>query len=143
MIPVSTPSSAEAEPEPVSSEESRIAARYGRGPRGRPGVLIVALAIAVVTIVGWFGWALWAALHPEVSSGLEKWEAISENEVEVTFVVRLHDKDATPVCSVEAEDDQEEKVGHLEFTAGEGRQTITIPTERRALRVEWGDCRVE
>ncbi|NYI75784.1 DUF4307 domain-containing protein [Nocardioides panzhihuensis] len=127
----------------MSSEESRIAARYGRGPSRRPGVLIVTLAIAVVAIVGWFGWALWAALHPEVSSGLEKWEAISENEVEVTFVVRLHDKDATPVCSVEAEDDQEEKVGRLEFTAGEGRQTITIPTERRALRVEWGDCRVE
>jgi hypothetical protein len=143
MIPVSTPSSAEAEPEPVSSEESRIAARYGQGPRRRPGVLIVALAVAVVAIVGWFGWALWAALHPEVSSGLEKWEAISENEVEVTFVVRLHDKDATPVCSVEAEDDKEDKVGRLEFTAGEGRQTITIPTERRALRVEWGDCRVE
>ncbi|OIJ27951.1 hypothetical protein UG56_004385 [Nocardioides luteus] len=126
-----------------SAEESRIATRYGRGPRRRPGVLLLALILALVAMIGWFGWALWMALHPEVSSGLEKWEAISENEVEVTFVVRLHDKDAKPVCTVEAEDGQEEKVGHLEFTAGEGRQTITIPTERRAERVEWGDCTVE
>lgn len=104
---------------------------------------MIGLILALIGIVGWFGWALWMALHPEVSSGLEKWEAVSENEVEVTFVVRLHDKDAKPVCTVEAEDDQEETVGHLEFTAAEGRQTITIPTERRALRVEWGDCTVE
>jgi hypothetical protein len=104
---------------------------------------MIALFLALIAIVGWFCWALWLALHPQVSSALEKWEAVSENEVEVTFVVRLHDKDATPVCRVEAEDDREEKVGRLEFTAGEGRQTITIPTERRALRVEWGDCRVE
>ena len=143
MSYVSTPSSAEAGPEAVNSEESRIADRYGRGQRRRPGVLVVCLALALVAIVGWFSWALWVALHPEVSSGLEKWEALSENEVEVTFVVRLHDKDAKPVCTVEAEDDQEETVGHLEFTASEGRQTIVIPTEREALRVEWGDCTVE
>lgn len=99
--------------------------------------------LAVAAVIGWFGWALWAALNPKVSSGLETWKALSENEVEVTFVVRLHDKDAKPVCTVEAEDAQEEKVGYLEFTATEGRQTITIPTERRALRVEWGDCTVE
>lgn len=127
----------------TSAEESRIANRYGRGPRRRPGVLLVSLALAVVAVIGWFGWALWVALNPEVSSGLETWEALSENEVEVTFVVRLHDKDAKPVCTVEAEDAQEEKVGYLEFTATEGRQTITFPTERRALRVEWGDCTVE
>ncbi|MDR7309327.1 hypothetical protein J2S40_000385 [Nocardioides luteus] len=126
-----------------SSDEARIATRYGRGPRRRPGILLTGLVIALIAIVGWFGWALWAALHPEVSSGLEKWEAVSENEVEVTFVVRLHDQDVEPVCTVEAEDDREETVGRLEFTAGEGRQTVTIPTERRALRVEWGDCTVE
>lgn len=127
----------------MNTEEARIATRYGRGPRRRPGVLLLALVVALVAIIGWFGWVLWVALNPQVSSGLETWRAVSENEVEVTFVVRLHDKDAKPVCSVEAEDDKEEKVGHLEFTAGEGRQTITIPTERRAARVEWGDCTVE
>ncbi|MBO0843098.1 MAG: DUF4307 domain-containing protein [Nocardioides sp.] len=124
----------------MSSDEARIAERYGTGRRRRPGVLLSVLIAVLVVIIAWFGWVLWIALNPKVSSGLETWVATSENSVSVTYVVRIHAKGAVPTCSVEAQDANEGVVGHLTFKAKPGRNTVTFPTDRKALRVNWNSC---
>ncbi|MEX0428954.1 DUF4307 domain-containing protein [Nocardioides sp. DS6] len=118
----------------------RLAQRYGTGPRRGSRVLLVGILVVVVVVVAWFGWALWVNLHPKVTSGMETWEATSQNEVRVTAVVRIHDTGVTPTCTVEASDENGAVLGRHEFAAKSGRQTITFKTERRAARVTWDGC---
>jgi len=119
----------------------RLADRYGRGPRRGPRLLVVYAGIVLLAVIGWFVWILWETMNPPLGSQMQNYRMLDENTVEVTFQVNVYDDGVIPVCSVEAEDAHEMKVGELlEHRAEPGRQTVTFETEREAARVEWGGC---
>lgn len=146
MCVVSKPAGAETEAmDPAgakasASDATRIAERYGRGRRRRPGLVLSLLLLVAVVLVAWFGWALWMAMTPKVTSGLETWKATGENSVEVTYSVRTSDPDVVATCSVEAQDADSGVVGQQTMRVKAGRHTVRFATERRALRVVWDSC---
>jgi len=124
--------------DPAAAE--RLARRYRSGPKRGVRILLVGILIVLAVLVAWFGWALWVNLHPKVTSGMETWQATSQNRVRVTAVVRVHGDDITPTCTVEASDEDGSVLGRLVFHAKDGRQTISFKTERKAARVTWDGC---
>ena len=106
-------------------------------------MLVVAFAVALAVLFG--GWLAWAALfhgNPAASSGSVAYEVVDDHTVTIVVEVRLDDVEEAD-CLVRALSEDKATVGELAFTGVEGRQEVTIRTERRATGVENVGCLVE
>ncbi|HEX6151040.1 DUF4307 domain-containing protein [Nocardioides sp.] len=116
-----------------------LAARYGTPSPVRRRVVLVVVATASAALVGWLAWAALFHGSPEVESGLSSYEIVSDNEAAVVVEVSLTD-DVVASCRVRALGDDHSTVGELAFEPVDGRNEVTVRTERRATSVTLVGC---
>jgi hypothetical protein len=128
------------EHEPVSFDDARLAERYGA--RRRPAARRLGqglLTLVVLVFLGWVAWAGWLQATPEVESELIGYTVRDAHATEATLEVALREGVA-PRCLVRAISADHTPVGELSFIPDEGRNRVTIRTERAATSVELVGC---
>ncbi|WP_028472818.1 DUF4307 domain-containing protein [Nocardioides alkalitolerans] len=130
-----------------TSSALRLDERYGRRQRpGRRRVIIAASAALGVVAGGWLLWTAWFHGSPEVSSQLQSWEVLDDQQVRVKFDVALSG-DEVATCRVRALSVDHTAVGDLAVqipgdagTASGGVVEFTFRTLREATSVELMGC---
>ncbi len=102
-------------------------------------MLIGAVAVLAVVFVGWVAWIAWVNATPSVESELLGFEVESDGAVQARVVVRLEDG-VVASCRVTAFADDRTTVGEVSFTPEQGRNDVTVRTDRRATSVELVGC---
>lgn len=125
---------------PVTTD---LADRYG-SPRGwqRP-VVVGASAVLVVAFLGWLAWATWFHASPAVRSEFISSRIVDAHTATAVVDIAL-DKDAEkPLCRIRALAEDHNVVGELPFVPVDGRNEVTITTEREATAVDLIGCTAE
>lgn len=128
----------------MSSQDQTLQERYGatRRPASRTAAL-VAVGLVVLAFLGWVVWAAMFHGDPKVSSELQSFEVPSEHEATATVQVWL-DADALDgdeaTCTVRALAYDHSVVGEQAFTPDDGRNQVSIRTDRKAAAVEMVGC---
>ncbi len=129
-------------PSDPQQTEALLRARYGRRRPGGP-VLVLA-TVVVVAFLGWLAWATWSHATPTVESELLGYEIVDDHAATARVDVALRtdaDPDAAGVrCLVRATSVDHTPVGELSWVPADGRQEVSIRTERRATSVELVGC---
>jgi hypothetical protein len=113
--------------------------RYGAPSRWRRTLLVAATAALAVVCLAWLAWVVLFHASPQASSELVGFEVTGEHEAVAFVQVSLED-DADATCRVRAASEDHLSVGELAFTPAQGRNEVTIRTERRATAVELVGC---
>jgi hypothetical protein len=104
---------------------------------------VVVLAVLFTGAVVALGWRL---SNPAVSFQVRAFDVKSDDEVELTFLVRRKDPDAAVTCLVRARSVKNEEVGRRTVVVPPGRAeavtVITITTTARANLAEVQQCKV-
>ena len=119
-----------------------LAARYGAPSPVRRRVLVGAVALLAVVSLGWLVWVAWFHGTPEVRSELVTWSVVDDHEATATLSVTLDDGVAAS-CVVQALAADHTTVGEVAFRPVDGRNEVTIRTERRATSVNRIGCTTE
>lgn len=120
-------------------DDQDLQQRYGAPSRARRGLLIgVSVAIAVVFGV-WLGWVALFHGNPDVTSELVGFEIIDDHTATTWINVSVHD-DVDATCTVRATSEDHTIVGEQTFSPTDGRNDVTIRTEREATAVEKVGC---
>jgi hypothetical protein len=117
-----------------------LSSRYGT-TGGRQRQLVIALCVVLaVAFLGWVAWAAWFHATPSVTSELASFKVVDAHEA--TAVVEVdHDPDANGAkCRVQAVAADHSVVGELTFSPVDGRNEVTIRTEREATSVAKLGC---
>lgn len=115
-----------------------LAERYGR--RG-PGRGVIAFAIVVSGLfLGWLAWATWLHSTPRVESELLGYDVTDDHEATARVEVALHAGADGVRCLVRATSVDHTPVGELSWRPTDGRNDVTIRTERLATSVELVGC---
>jgi hypothetical protein len=119
-----------------------LADRYGRTPRSRgPLRLPVLIGIVVaVPFLTWLAWVIWVYSTPDVQSELESFSIPDAHNAMAVINVTLSDDVVAPRCRITAAATDKTTVGDQVFTPVEGRNRVTIRTEREATSVELIGC---
>jgi hypothetical protein len=120
-----------------------LSSRYGTaGGRQRQLVIVFSVVLAAA-FLGWVAWAAWFQANPSVTSKLVTPKVVGPHEATVVIAVNL-DADATdPRCRVQAIAHDHSVVGELTFTPVDGRNEVSIRTERKAEAVDNLGCTAE
>ncbi|WP_162599871.1 DUF4307 domain-containing protein [Nocardioides solisilvae] len=124
------------------SSQADLADRYGAPSPRRRLLLTVVVAAVAAALLGWLAWAAWFHSNPGAKSGQVGYEVVDDHTVTMVLDVVLDDAEEAD-CLVRAFSEDKATVGELAFTAVDGRQEVTVRTERRATSVENLGCRVE
>jgi hypothetical protein len=125
-----------------------LSSRYGTGPWRQRGVVEVVLKVLgtlllvalVISFLFWVGWAAWFQATPSVKSEMASFKVIGPHEATAVVEVDL-DADATDAkCRVQAVAADHSVVGELTFTPVDGRNEVSIRTEREATSVAKLGC---
>ena len=119
-----------------------LAERYGTPSRVRRRVLLGVVALVVVGFLGWLVWAAWFHATPAVDSELVTWDVVDAHEATATVAVTLDDGVAAS-CLVRAVAEDHMTVGELAFEPVEGRNDVSVRTEREATSVTLVGCTAE
>ena len=119
-----------------------LAERYGTPSPVRRRVLLGVVAVVVVGFLGWLAWAAWFHATPAVDSELVTWDVVDAHEATATVAVTLED-DVTASCLVRAVAEDHLTVGELAFEPVDGRNDISVRTEREATSVTLVGCTAE
>ncbi|MBD8870433.1 DUF4307 domain-containing protein [Nocardioides donggukensis] len=116
-----------------------LAARYGTArPRRRRLVVTLSAAMAAV-FLGWLAWATWFHSTPEVASELTGFEVVDTHTSTADVSVQLEDG-AEARCRVRAFSEDHAVVGEISFVPVQGRNDVSIRTEREATSVDLVGC---
>ena len=114
--------------------------RYAAQPSAWPKVfLVVGLGLAVL-LAGWLAWAVWVHSTPKVTSSLATWDVVDEHSATATLEVRLQPGADDARCLLRAYAEDHTVVGDVSFEPRDGRNEVTIRTEREATSVERIGC---
>jgi len=116
-----------------------LAARYGTPSPVRRRLLVLVLVTVAAVLLGWLAWAALFHTTPAVESGLASYEIVGENEATAVIDVSLAD-DVVASCRVRAFAADHTTVGELAFEPVDGRNEVTVRTERRATSVTLVGC---
>lgn len=116
-----------------------MAERYGGGG-SLTRVFPIAAVVVVVALVGWLAWAMWDRADPKVTSHLEAWDVISVHEATAVVIVDLPADTTGASCKLRAYAEDHVTVGETSFVPVDGRQEVSIRTEREATSVEKVGC---
>ena len=122
-----------------SSSGPDLADRYGTPSPVRRRVLVGALALLVAGGLAWLAWAAWFHATPAVQSELVAWAVVDDHEVGASVNVELEDE-AQASCLVRAIAADHTTVGEVAFEPVDGRNEVSVRTERRATSVELVGC---
>jgi hypothetical protein len=116
-----------------------LADRYGRPSPWRRTAVVVGSGIVGVVALAWLAWATFFHASPDVSSELVSWEVVDDNTVTAQIDVVLRDA-ADASCVVRAVSADHTVVGEATFVPREGRNVVSVRTERRPTSVENIGC---
>lgn len=116
-----------------------LSERYGApSATGRRAVLAI-VAVVVVAFAGWLTWTTFFHATPAVSSEIGGWEVVDDGTVEVTVSVAL-EEGVVASCSLRGYAEDHSTVGEVAFEPVDGRNEVTLRTERRATSVTLLGC---
>ncbi|GAA1476560.1 hypothetical protein GCM10009623_10060 [Nocardioides aestuarii] len=116
-----------------------LSERYGApSPTGRR-IVLATVGVVVLAFAGWLAWTTLFHATPAVSSEIGGWEVVDDGSVDVTVSVKLEDG-VVASCSVRAYAEDHTTVGELAFEPVDGRNQVTLRTERRATSVTLLGC---
>lgn len=114
--------------------------RYGTDRSRRRLALVGTAAAVAVVFLGWLAWVTWFHANPEVTSQLVSRTVVDDHTVEVVVDVDLEDSVDDANCKVQAMARDKATVGELNFVPVDGRNEVTVRTERKATAVELVGC---
>ena len=101
---------------------------------------MVALVVVVALVFG--GWLAWTTVFhatPAVSSEIGGWEVVDDGSVDAVVSVDL-EEGVVASCLVRAYAADHSTVGEVAFEPVDGRNEVTVRTERRATSVTLLGC---
>ncbi len=116
-----------------------LAARYGTSSPWRRRAAIAGVVVLVAAFAGWLAWATLFHASPAVESELTGYEVHDDNRASATVTVSL-EEDVVASCTLRAYAEDHSTVGELAFEPVEGRNEVTVRTERRATSVTLLGC---
>jgi hypothetical protein len=123
-------------------EPSELPGRYGDPRRGR-GIAILIAVVVAGSFLGWLAWATWFHATPEVTSELVAWEVVDAHTATAVIEVDIEGGAEELSCQVQAKSTDGTVVGLLAFEPVDGRNEVTIATEREATSVSSLGCTAE
>jgi hypothetical protein len=122
------------------SQTTDLADRYGRpSPRRRQALVAACVAVAAA-FLGWLGWTIWEQSTPAVQSNLVGYEVVDDHEATAKVDAAVADDASDVRCTLRAYAEDHTVVGEKLFTPDDGRNTISVRTERLATSVELLGC---
>jgi hypothetical protein len=116
-----------------------LADRYGVPSPVRRRVLVVAIAAVAAAALAWLAWAAWFHASPAVESELTSYDVVDDGSASAVVTVALAD-DVVASCRIRAFAEDHTTVGELAFEPVDGRNEVTLRTERRATSVTLLGC---
>ena len=116
-----------------------LSERYGAPSTTGRRIALAAVGVVVLAFAGWLAWTTIFHATPAVSSQIGGWEVVDDGEVDVTVTVALEDG-VVASCSVRAYAEDHTTVGEVAFEPTDGRNRVTLRTERRATSVTLLGC---
>ncbi len=116
-----------------------LADRYGApSPVRRRVVAVVATAVAVA-FLAWLAWTTVFHASPVVESELTSYDVVDDGSAAAVVTVSLADG-VVASCRIRAFADDHTTVGEVAFEPVDGRNEVTVRTERRATSVTLLGC---
>ncbi len=116
-----------------------LADRYGApSPVRRRVVVVVATAVAVA-FLAWLAWTTVFHANPVVESELTSYDVVDDGSASAVVTVSLADG-VVASCRIRAFADDHTTVGEVAFEPVDGRNEVTVRTERRATSVTLLGC---
>jgi len=116
-----------------------LAERYGAPSPVRRRLAVVGLGLVVVALAGWLGWTMLFHATPAVGSDIVAYDIVDDNRASAVVSVSLEDG-VVASCRLLAFADDHSTVGELAFEPVDGRNEVTLRTERRATTVTLVGC---
>ena len=116
-----------------------LAERYGGPSAARRRLAVVALGLVVAALAGWLVWTTLFHASPAVASELVAYDVVDENRTTAVVTVSL-EEGVVASCTLRALADDHATVGELAFEPVDGRNDVTIRTERLATTVTLIGC---
>jgi hypothetical protein len=124
----------------VTQQDPRIAQRYAASPSPWPKVFIVLGLVVSLLLAVWLAWAIWVHSTPQITSDLVRWKVIDDHTVSATVDVDMRSDAKDPSCLLRAYAEDHTVVGDASFEPTDGRNEVSIRTERLATSVEKIGC---
>ncbi len=118
---------------------SDLQSRYGDPRRTRRTAIVIGIVVAAA-FLGWLAWATWDHATPDVSSELGPNQVIDAHTATAVVNVDLGEDAEDVNCQVKALATDHSVVGIIDFEPVDGRNEVTIATERQATAVELVGC---
>lgn len=120
-----------------------LSSRYGTAPGRQRRLVVVLCAVLGAAFLAWVVWAALDHATPSVKSELVSFKVIGPHEATAVIEVDL-DADAQDAkCRVQAVAPDHSVVGELTFTPVDGRNEVSVRTEREATSVAKLGCTAE
>lgn len=116
-----------------------LAGRYGAPSPVRRRVVVAAVVLTVALLTAWLVWTTLFHASPAVESELVAYEVVDENLATAVVGVSL-EEGVVARCTIRALADDHSTVGEVAFEPVDGRNEVTIRTERRATTVTRVGC---
>jgi hypothetical protein len=116
-----------------------LADRYGVPSPVRRRVVVVTIAAVAAAALAWLAWAAWFHASPAVESELTSYDVVDAGSASAVVTVALAD-DVVASCRIRAFAEDHTTVGELAFEPVDGRNVVTLRTERRATSVTLLGC---
>lgn len=120
-------------------DDQDLAQRYGAPSRTRRGILIGASVLIALVFGVWIGWVALFYGNPDARSELVGFDVVDDHTATARIDVSVKD-DVEATCTVRATSEDHTIVGEQAFTPIDGRNDITIRTERKATAVDKVGC---
>ena len=117
-----------------------LADRYGAPSPARRRVLVGAVAVVAAVFLGWLAWTAVFHATPAVESELTSYDVVDDGSASAVVIVSLADDDVVASCRIRAFADDHTTVGEVAFEPVDGRNEVTLRTERRATSVTLLGC---
>jgi hypothetical protein len=124
----------------VTQQDPRVAQRYAAAPSVWPKVFIVVGLVVSLLLAVWLAWAIWVHSTPKVSSRLTGWKVVDQHTVVATLDVDLRSGTTGASCTLRAYAEDHTAVGDATLTPQDGRNQVTIRTERQATSIDSVGC---
>ncbi len=116
-----------------------LADRYGVPSPVRRRLLVVAVVLVAAVFLGWLAWTALFHASPSVESELTSFDVVDDGSAAAVVSVSLADG-VVASCRIRAFADDHTTVGELAFEPVDGRNEVTLRTERRATSVTLLGC---
>ncbi|HYH33921.1 MAG TPA: DUF4307 domain-containing protein [Nocardioides sp.] len=119
-----------------------LADRYGAPSPARRWLGLAVVGVLVAASLAWLAWTSWFHATPAVHSELVGYQVVDDHRARATVSVAVEDG-VSASCVVRAVAADHMTVGEVAFEPVDGRNEVTLRTERRASAVTLTGCTAE